>query len=465
VPQFLDEPAGENPSERVDSKIQPGLPPELILKIEVADAATLAPYAGNARTHSKRQIAQIAASIRKFGFVSPILVADDRMIVAGHGRVLAALTIGLTEVPIIRLSHLTPAERRAYVIADNRLAELAGWDRDLLALELQDLAALEVDFELELTGFDGAELDTLLDPASADTDVADQIPEASGPPVTRLGDVWSLGGHRVICADARSPQAYSELLNGELARMVFTDPPFNVPIDGHVGGQGKIERRPFVMGSGEMSPEEFERFLSVVLVEAAAVSMDGSIHFVFMDWRSIAPLITVGRGVYAEFKNLIAWVKNNGGLGTFYRSQHELIAVFKVGRAPHINTFGLGETGRYRTNVWTYPGVSSFGNGRDENLALHPTVKPVALIADAIRDVSKRGEIVLDPFGGSGSTLIAAERTGRRARLIELDPLYCDTICRRWAAFSGKQAVLASTGAAFDDVLAARSPEALDVQA
>ena len=254
-------------------------------------------------------------------------------------------------------------------------------------------------------------------------------------------------------------------MDGEQARMVFTDPPYDVEIDGHAGGKGRIARRDFVMGSGEMSDVDFATLLRDALACAAAVTMDGGIHFVFMDWRSVDRLIAVGQGVYTEFKNLIVWVKDNGGMGAFYRSQHELIAVFKVGRAPHINTFGLGETGRYRTNVWTYPGVNTFGKGRDETLALHPTVKPVALVADAVRDVSRRKDIVLDPFGGSGTTLIAAERTGRRARLIELDPLYCDTICRRWAAFSGEEAVLEGSGRAFARVGADRAQEVAHVEA
>jgi DNA modification methylase len=418
--------------------------------------AALVPYLGNARRHSPKQISQIAAMIREAGCVNPLLVADDNTIIAGHGRAAAAQQIGMPAVPVIRLSHLTPAQVRAYRIADNRLAELAGWDREMLAIELQGLADLEVDFDLELTGFDGAELDDLLSTTELDADEADQIPEASGPATTQAGDVWLLGDHRLVCGDARSSETYALVMAGERARMVFTDPPYNVPIDGHVGGLGKVARRPFVMASGEMSDTEFRQFLDDVLKQAAEASLDGAIHFVCMDWRSIDALIQVGRTRYGEFKNLIVWAKDNGGMGSFYRSQHELIAAFKVGTASHINTFGLGDTGRYRTNVWRYPGVNSFGRGRDEALAMHPTVKPVALVADAIRDVSRRNDIVLDPFGGSGTTLIAAERTRRRARLIELDPLYCDTICRRWAQFSGATAALEQNGRAFDDVAVER---------
>lgn len=464
MPQVLNAKAGKrSPSDDRTAALK--LPPELSLKVEMVATSELTPYAGNARVHSKKQISQIEASIRQFGFVVPILVGPDGTIVAGHGRHEAAKALGMATVPTIRLSHLTPPERRAYTIADNRLAELSRFDDEMLAFEMQALEALELQFPLEIIGFEGARLDGFLDPPLPPADPADQIPETSGPRVTRPGDVWRLGDHKLLCGDARSAEAYSALMAGEQARMVFTDPPYNVPIDGHVGGKGKIARRDFIMGSGEMSEQEFEALLRDSLTCAAAVTMNGGIHFACMDWRSIERLIAVGRGVYAEFKNLIVWVKDNGGMGAFYRSQHEMVAVFKVGRAPHLNTFGLGETGRYRTNVWSYPGVNTFGRGRDAALALHPTVKPVALVADAIRDVSRRKEIVLDPFGGSGTTIIAAERTRRRARLIELDPLYCDTICRRWAAFSGEEAILETAEASFTQVGAMRASEVTDVEA
>lgn len=429
----------------------------LELKVEFWSLSDLKPYSGNARTHSKKQVAQIAASMRRFGFVSPVLLADDGTIIAGHARVEAARLLGLSEAPCIRLSHLSPAERRAYVIADNRLAELGGWSLEILAEELKGLAALDLEFDLEITGFEGAQLDRLLDPQPSPADAkADRIPEATGPAVTRLGDVWRLGDHRLLCGDARSPEAYQALMGEERARLVFTDPPYNVEIDGNVGGLGRVERRPFVMGSGEMTSDQFTAFLRESLGSAVAVSVDGAIHFVCMDWRHMVELQAAGSAVYSELKNLAVWVKENGGMGTFYRSRHELVAIYKVGAAAHVNTFGLGETGRYRTNVWEYPGVNSFGHFRDDALGMHPTVKPVAMVADAIRDVSRRREIVLDPFGGSGTTLIAAQKTGRRARLLELDPLYCDVICRRWATFSGQSAALAPSGAAFELVASSR---------
>jgi DNA modification methylase len=262
--------------------------------------------------------------------------------------------------------------------------------------------------------------------------------------------VWLLGRHRLICGDARSPQHYATLLGGELAGLVFTDPPYNVPIDGPVSGLGKVQHREFAMGAGKMSEAAFTAFLRETLGCAAKASRDGAIAFVCMDWRHMGELLGAGKAVFSELKNLCVWNKNNGGMGTFYRSKHELVFVFKVGAAPHVNTFGLGDTGRYRTNVWDYAGVNTMKAGRAEELAMHPTVKPVALVADAIRDCSRRGDIVLDPFGGSGSTLIAAEKTGRKARLIEFDPIYSDVIVRRFEQLTGKQARLEGNGESFE---------------
>ncbi len=385
---------------------------------------------------------------------------SDNRIVAGHGRVAAAKRLGLGEVPTIRLDHLSDAERRAYVIADNRLAELAGWDREILRIELQGLADLDLDFDVEITGFDTAELDLLLDEGeeAAEPDPADEVPPvALGPAITRPGDLWLLGEHRLLCGDARDGAALQRLMAEEAARMVFTDPPYNVKIDGHVGGAGKVKHREFAMASGEMSREQFTRFLTEVLGNMAEASCDGSIHFVCMDWRHMNELLAAGGKAYDDLKNLIVWAKTNGGMGSFYRSRHELIFVFKKGTSAHINTFGLGESGRYRTNVWDYPGINTFRNGRDDELAMHPTVKPVALVADAIKDVSRRGQVVLDAFGGSGTTLIAAEKTGRKARLLELDPGYCDVSCRRFEAYAGKPAILAGSDRAFAEVAELRA--------
>lgn len=412
----------------------------------------LTPYAGNARQHSRRQIKQIAASIERFGFTNPVLIDDDDGIIAGHGRVAAARVLGLEMVPTMSLAHLSADERRAYILADNKLAENAGWDQDLLAIELQGL--LDVGFDLELTGFSLAEIDIALDAPAGISNASqeeDHLPEsASDHPVTRTGDLWQLGLHRLLCGDARDPETIAQLTQGAGIDLIFTDPPYNVPIDGHVCGLGRIQHKDFAQASGEMSPDEFTAFLTDTLGNAARVCKDGAIAFVCMDWRHMSELTTAGKAVFDELKNLCVWNKTNAGMGTFYRSKHELVFVFKIGTAPHTNSFGLGETGRYRTNVWDYAGVNIPGTAAHEALAMHPTVKPVAMIADALRDCSRRGEAVLDPFAGSGSTVIAAQSCGRRAYALELDPFYCDTIIRRWQRYSGQTALRAQDGQSFD---------------
>ncbi|MEX1148302.1 MAG: DNA modification methylase, partial [Sphingomonadales bacterium] len=379
----------------------------------------------------------------------------------------AARLLGMETVPTVKLSHLSDAERRAYVLADNKLALNAGWDQEILAIELQ--ALIDLDFDVELTGFSLAETDIILDSASAsEPDGAsgpeDEIPAMREHAVTRMGDLWHLGRHRLLCGDARKPEDYEALLGGQTVDLVFTDPPYNVPIDGHVCGLGRIRHNDFAMGVGEMSDEAFTAFLMETLGQMAKVCRNGAIAYVCMDWRHMGELLAAGKVVFDEFKNLCVWNKTNGGMGTFYRSKHELVFVFKIGADPHTNTFGLGDTGRYRTNVWDYPGISSLSKSRTEELAMHPTVKPVALVADAIRDCSRRGDIVLDAFGGSGTTLIAAQKAGRRARLIEYDPAYCDTIIRRFEAVTGKAAVLAETGETFEDVAALRGGEPLTTE-
>ena len=415
--------------------------------------AVLKPYARNARTHSRKQITKIAASIERFGFVNPVLIDEDHQIIAGHGRVAAAKRLGLTEVPVLRIEHLSEEEKRAYILADNRLAEDAGWDQELLAIELQGL--IDCDFAIEVTGFEACEVDIVLDDVAAanapDHSLDDEIPPLSQRSITKLGDLWQLGGHRLLCGDALSAASYDLLLNGDEASLIFTDPPYNVPIDGHVSGLGKRQHREFGMGSGEMTPEQFQTFLQTVFGHLVAHSVSGSIHFVCMDWRHLGETLAAGESVYSELKNLCVWVKSNGGMGTFYRSRHELVFAFKNGSAEHINNFELGQHGRYRTNVWEYAGVNSFGRERDDALAMHPTVKPVALVADALRDCSKRGQIVLDPFAGSGSTLVAAEKTGRKACVLELDPLYCDTIIRRWQTVTGKRAIHRASRHTFEE--------------
>ena len=430
------------------------------LSIDYQPVSALQPRSTNPRTHSKKQIIQIANAIRRFGFTNPILVDDANGIVAGHGRIEAAKIVGLDQVPTVRLSAMSEAEIRAYVIADNRLGENAGWDRALLGLELQYLTELEIDFDVTLTGFELPEIDILigdLSLAANDNDPADAVVEvASGPAISRPGDVWQIGNHRLICGDSTRLETYQQLLGDARAQVVFSDPPYNVPIIGHVGGLGAIQHREFAMASGEMSPAEFTAFLQSVFGHLATYSVDGAIHFQCMDWRHVPEILTAGTAAYSELKNICVWAKNNGGMGSLYRSQHEFVFVFKSGAAPHINNVELGKHGRYRTNVWNYAGVNSFGGDRAD-LNLHPTVKPVAMVADAIRDCSNRKGIVLDAFVGSGTTLIAAEKTGRRGYGVEIDPQYCDVTIRRLRAVCGLDAVLEATGQRFGEVEAERA--------
>ena len=403
--------------------------------IEHIAPASLRPWAKNARTHSKKQLRQIAESIRTFGFTNPVLIDQTGTILAGHGRVEAARSLGMETVPCLRIEHMSEAEKRAYVIADNKLALNAGWDEEMLAQELQGLLGTEgLGFDIGVIGFEVAEIDSLVEGLTPEEpgDPQDDILPELAPRRVDTGDIWQLGPHRQVCGDALDPRVVADLMDGNLARMVFSDPPYNVKIDGHVGGSGKTKHREFAMASGEMTQDEFTSFLTKAFRNMADYSVDGSIHFLCMDWRHMREMLAAGHAVYDELKNLIVWAKDNGGMGTFYRSRHELIFVFKKGEAAHVNSFELGQHGRYRTNVWNYRGVNTMRAGRMEELQLHPTVKPVQMIIDAIKDVSGRGEIVLDVFGGSGSTLIAAEKTGRRARLIELDRIYCDRILTRY---------------------------------
>jgi DNA modification methylase len=413
----------------------------------------------NPRVHGARQVRQLARSIDLFGFNVPVAIGSDDNVIAGHGRIMAARQLGWTEVPTACLSHLSEAQARAYMIADNRLTENSTWDENLLAKQLRDLAELDLDFSLETTGFEMGEIDLRIEQLNADSegepDHADDLSGLSnGPPVSRLGDLWLLRGSRVYCGSALDASAYSTLMDGQSANAVFTDPPYNVRISDNVSGLGTVQHREFAMASGEMTEAEFTGFLREALSLFVRNSVDGSLHFVCMDWRHLSEMLAAGNATYSEFMNLCVWAKDNAGMGSFYRSQHELIFVFKNGRAKHRNNVQLGRFGRNRTNVWRYPSAHSLSRSGDEGnlLTMHPTVKPVAMIADAIMDCTARRDIVLDGFLGSGSTVIAAERTARRCYGFELDPLYVDTIVRRWQSFTRDSARHAMSGRSFDQM-------------
>ncbi len=413
----------------------------------------------NPRIHNRHQRRQIARSIKTFGFVVPVLIDREGNVICGHGRILAAGDEGLKEVPTIMIEHLSQAQLQAFTIADSRLTENSTWDEHLLAASLKELSELDLDFSLEVTGFSMTEIDLHIEGVNHEPggtgDVKDILPEdRPGHPVTREGDLWQLRQHRVFCGDALARASYSVLFEREKAAAVFTDVPYNVPINGYVCGKGKTRHSEFKMGSGEMSDAEFTDFLHRACQLMVSYTAPGSLHFHCMDWKHVRELLEAASGPYTELKNICVWVKENAGMGSLYRSQHELVFVFKNGRAPHRNNIELGKHGRYRTNVWRHASVSSFGRATEEGRlsALHPTIKPTQMVVDAILDCTARGDLVLDPFLGSGTTVIAAERTGRRCYGLEIDPIYVDVIVRRWQNHTGDVARLASSSKTFEDV-------------
>ena len=459
-------PAATDRVAAIDQDLRQALGPAAV---EHLPTGAIRPNPRNARRHSRKQIEQLADSLRAFGFLCPVIIDEAEQLLAGHGRLVAAKALGLATVPCLRVQHLTPEAKRAFALADNRLAELSDWDEDLLKVELEELAALEADltFSLEVTGFDTVDLDRLLGPEpsptgqeTADglsTDPDDVLPPLARQAVSRSGDLWQMGSHRALCGDALDRESYERLLQGERVTQVFTDPPYNVPVGKHVTASASF--REFGMASGEMSEEAFTTFLATVLGHTREHLVDGAILHVCMDWRHQTELLAAARRVDLVQKNLCVWVKPVAGMGSFYRSQHELVFVLKAGAAPHINTFGLGGRGRSRSNTWRYPSVQGPRRGVNSPDGGHPTVKPISLVIDALRDCSHRGDLILDPFGGSGTTLIAAARTRRRARLIELDPLYVDLIVRRWQAVTGGSATLGGDGRTFDEIAAARQSD------
>jgi DNA modification methylase len=413
----------------------------------------LTPNPRNPRKHTRAQVRAIARSIEAFGFNAPILIDKSGRIIAGHGRYEAALHLGLSHIPVVCLEHLSETKARAYMVADNALTDRSSWNDEALALHLKELTELALDFEIEAIGFEPPEVDLLIQ--SLDTtpeDAADTFEVAAGPVVSKPGDLWLLDSHRLCCGSALDEAAYSAVLAGETAAAVFTDPPYNVKINGHASGKGKVAHPEFPMASGEMTEAEFTDFLHQVFGHLRVRCRDGALIYTCMDWRHMGELLTAARGAGLELLNLCVWAKTNGGMGTLYRSRHELVFVLKNGEAPYLNNIQLGRFGRNRSNVWNYPGANTFSRTKGRpRLDLHPTAKPIALVADAIMDCTERNDIVLDGFVGSGTTIIAAERTGRRCYGIELDPRYVDTAIRRWQKFTDRKAQN-DQGQTFDQV-------------
>jgi DNA modification methylase len=424
-------------------------------EIEYVATNAVKPHPRNSRTHPKRQIRRLADNMATYGFTVPVLIDENSVILAGHARLEAASLLGLKKIPAIRLHGLSEVQKRALLIADNKIATNAGWDRERLAIELPELAELLVEegLDISITGFEPAEIDQLVTDFEENTaDPADSIPtdSLSLTVVSQPGDLWQLGPHSLLCGDARHTPDLDRLLGDEQAAMAFLDPPYNVKVRSVVG-RGRTKHAEFAMASGELSRPEFVEFLTETLGNAATHSHAEAVHYVCIDWRHLGELLEVGDQIYAEMLNLAVWVKSNAGQGSFYRSQHELVGVFRVGEALHLNNVQLGRHGRSRSNVWHYAGVNSFRAGRMDELTVHPAVKPIGLVADAIKDCTRRQDVVLDTFCGSGTTLLAAERVGRRAYGLELEPRYVDVTIRRWQAFTRRDAVHIETRSTFDE--------------
>lgn len=432
-----------------------------LANIEYRDPKSLSRYPGKLRKLPEKQIAKIVASMTAFGFINPIIADSSGEIVAGEARHEAALRLALETVPVIHIDHLTDAERRAYRIADNKLADEGRWDINALAIEIDNLLAVD-DISIELTGFDTAEIDVMLLGPSSKTeasDPADELPELPMTTTSVLGDLWLLGDHRLLCGSSLEAECWATLMQGEKGTAAFVDGPYNVKIAGNVSGLGKVKHEEFQMASGEMSRNEFTEFNVKWLTEMLPYCADGAIIDVCTDWRHVGEIEEAIRKCGLSLLNICVWAKTNGSNGAFYRSQHEFVFITKKGVAPHINNIQLGKYGRYRTNIWTYPGANTFSSTRINDLAAHPTVKPTGLVADAIRDVSNKGQIIIDAFIGSGTTILAAERTGRRARGIELEPRYVDVAIARWEKMTRREAVHAETGQTFAETQAARRDE------
>jgi len=422
------------------------------LKIETVNISELKAYSQNPKDHPEKQIQQIAASIKEFGFNTALLIDETNEIIAGHGRLEAAKILQLDTVPVIRLSHLSEAQKRAYRLADNKIAENGGWNTDLLRLEISELEQICNDFDITITGFEDLEIDVLTNPN--ETKTADEqlnkipyVPENEI--VSKIGDIWTLVNHKIICGNSLESYTFQNLMGNKLADMILQDPPYDLKIGGHVC---KTQHKEFAMASGEMNSEEFTKFLKSNFAICEQYLKDGGLSYNYMDWRHIGEIIAAGRDIYKSFINMVVWVKSSGGMGSLYRSQHELCFVFKKGKESHTNNVELGKNGRYRTNVWHYAGVNSFGRHKDD-IKMHPTVKPVEMLRDAILDVTKRGDIVLDSFLGSGSTLIAAEKSKRICYGIEFEPLYIDTTIRRFKELFGIDAIRESDGKTYSEIL------------
>jgi DNA modification methylase len=430
----------------------PGIKPELI------DVSLLKPNPYPTRICSEAQIMKSAGYIETFSQFRPVIINRNNEVLEDDSYPEALKRLGIQKCFVVRVEHHSQARERALSIGLSKIPEHAKWDEKALKVEFEYLLEADLDFEIEVTGFETVEIDTLLIGGSASDETLanpdDQVgavdPDAKA--ISKPGDLWHLGEHSLLCGNSLEEESFDTLMDGELADMVFADDPYNLKIQDNAAGSGKIKYREFAHASGELSSKGFIDFLTRVFLYLVSFTTDGSIHYHCMDWRHVMEISLAGNAAYTELKNICVWNKSNGGQGSFYRNKYENIYVFKSGTAKHTNNFGLGENGRYRTNVWDYPSLSALGPNRLEQLAMHPTLKPVAMIMDAIRDCSHRGQIILDPFSGAGTTLIAAEKTGRHARCIEIDAVYVDTTIRRWQKLTGEEAIHAKLNRTFEDI-------------
>ena len=412
-----------------------------------------------ARTLSQpndRQHRQLMASIAEFGFIAPLVISRGNEVIVGEKRLAAARELGLTHVPVVRANTLTPLQIRQYRIADNRLNELRLWDADALKAELDEIIVLDPDVNIEALGYEVAEFDVAVQVVTEGEDPADISPEPPAEPQSRPGDIWEIDGHRLGCGDARDADFLHQLLGADRPSCVFADPPFNRKVIGDLGGKGRIKHPEFVMASGEMSEATFQQFQIDWLVQAVAVAQPGALIYVASDWRALHATLTAAQAAGLEQINFCTWELTSPRLGSFYRSACEYFPVWRKPGGKSRNNVMLGRSGRHRSNCWHYPGANSFGAGR-ATLHLHPTVKPLALVMDVLLDCTARGEVILDPFSGSGTTLLAAQRTGRKARVVELDPRYVDVAVRRYQDVFGRTPRLQGSGLTLDE-LASKPP-------
>lgn len=405
--------------------------------IKLMPTAVLQPAPRRVRKKSLLQTERLIASILEYGFVGAILVQGQH-VVDGHVRHAAMIGLGEELIPTIDVSHLDGAQVEALQISMNRIAETGEWDMPVLQEVLIDLD--KAGFDLTVTGFSKQEADIIL--MDDEGDEPEILPDmADIEPITQFGDMWLLGDHRLVCANSLDPVSYKGLLEGGLATAAFTDMPYNVKIEGNVSGLGKVKHGEFQMASGEMSPAEFDAFMATALGHIADHVIPGGVIFSCMDWRHDTDMVIAARSVGLNLLNKCIWDKGSGGMGGFYRSRYEVVAVFSSKTSPVINNIALGRHGKDRSNCWSYPGANVRGSSAAKALKDHPTPKNVEMVADAILDVTHRGDIVLDPFMGSGTTIMAAEKTGRRAFGIELEPRFVDLAVRRWEMATGKRAV------------------------